>query len=161
MDDYWCGVDVHSLCDFHHCSRGRPLSEVHASIRQPVWMADHEAANMIDVALNAADEKLARDVVVLDVTEFIDAFDTLIIGSGRNDRQVRAIAEEIERLVTQQCNIRPLRVEGLDSAQWVAIDYGFVIVHIFDEETREYYDLEHLWSAAGSYRRVHRTMSGA
>jgi ribosome-associated protein len=64
---------------------------------------------------------------------------------------VRAIAEEIERLV-QSLGRKPLREEGWSDGCWVALDYGDVIVHVFEEEAREYYDLEHLWSAAPVYR---------
>ena len=95
--------------------------------------------------------------VVHNVREFMDAFDALLITAGRNDRQVRAIAEEIERLVDERTGLKPLRVEGANVAQWVALDYGAVIVHVFDEETRDFYDLEHLWSAAPSFRRQRAT----
>ena len=95
---------------------------------------------------------MALDPVVLCVSELVDAFDALVIASGRNDRQVRAIAEEVERRVELACGDKPLRTEGLTEAEWVALDYGGVIVHIFDEATREYYDLEHLWNAAPAHR---------
>ena len=111
--------------------------------------------------MNAAAEKLALDSVVLDVSEFMNAFDALFIASGRNDRQVRAIAEEIERVISLTTQLKPLRIEGFGSAQWIALDYGSVIVHVFDQATRDYYDLEHLWNAAPSFRRVQRTVSGA
>lgn len=111
---------------------------------------------MLQAAVDGAEEKLGLDAVALDLTQLIDAFDALVITSGRTDRQVRAIAEEIERRVTLATHIRPLRVEGWDGGEWIAIDYGFVIVHVFDEATREYYDLEHLWNAAPSFRRPPR-----
>ncbi len=103
-------------------------------------------------ALDGASEKLARDPVVLNVAEFMDAFDVLVVTSGQNDRQVRTIAEEIERVVALRSGVKPLRVEGFDTGEWIALDYGFVIVHVFNDETRDYYDLEHLWSAAPSFR---------
>jgi ribosome-associated protein len=107
---------------------------------------------LIEAALDAADEKLGIDSVVLDLRSFVDSFDALVVTSGRNDRQVRSIAEDIERLVDQRLSIKPVHVEGWDSAQWIALDYGDVIIHVFDEETRDYYDLEHLWSAAPAHR---------
>jgi ribosome-associated protein len=107
---------------------------------------------LIDAALKAIDEKLGVDCAVLDLREFVDSFDSLLIAAGRNDRQVRSIAEEVERVVDQELAIKPAHVEGWDSAQWIALDYGDVIVHIFDEVTRDYYDLEHLWSAAPAFR---------
>jgi ribosome-associated protein len=108
----------------------------------------------VDAACTGAEEKVALDLVVLDLRDLVDSFDALVIASGRNDRQVRAIAEEIEHVVARDCGARPLRVEGMSEGQWVAIDYGDVIVHVFDEETRAYYDLEHLWNAARVLRRA-------
>jgi ribosome-associated protein len=138
--------------------RSRALSE-RPTTRERTSGPDEENQSLIDAALDAAEEKLASDPVVLDVREFQDAFDSLVIVSGRNDRQVRAIAEEVERVVGERAGIRPLRVEGLRAAQWVALDYGDVIIHVFDEEQREYYDLEHLWSAAPARRRAQRARS--
>jgi ribosome-associated protein len=111
---------------------------------------------LVDAAIEGADEKLSVDTVVLDLREFVDSFDALVIASGRTDRQVRSIAEEVERRIHLALGLKPTRVEGWSTAQWVAIDYGDVIVHVFDEETREYYDLEHLWSAAPAYRPAHQ-----
>jgi ribosome-associated protein len=109
-------------------------------------------AALINAAVMAAEDKLARDTVVLDLRELVDSFDALVVASGRNDRQVRAIAEEVERLVEIALQVKPLRVEGWTSAEWIALDYGDVIVHVFDEAAREYYDLEHLWNAAPAFR---------
>jgi ribosome-associated protein len=109
-------------------------------------------STLVNAAVVAAEEKLGVDTVVLDLRELIDSFDALVVTSGRNDRQVRAIAEEVERLIDVALGVKPIRVEGLFQAEWVALDYGDVIVHVFDETTREYYDLEHLWSAAPARR---------
>ena len=106
----------------------------------------------MDAACAGAEEKSAIDLVVLDLRELVNSFDVLVICSGRNDRQVRSIVEEIERVVARDVGVRPLRVEGLAEGQWVAMDFGDVIVHVFDEETRSYYDLEHLWNAAAVLR---------
>jgi ribosome-associated protein len=108
-------------------------------------------ASVADAAIEAADEKLGTDPVVLDLRGVVDTFDALVVTSGRNDRQVRAIAEEVERRVAL-AGARPIHVEGLDDARWVALDYGDVIVHVFDDEAREYYDLEHLWAAPTTRR---------
>jgi len=113
-------------------------------------------STLVDAAVEGAEEKLGVDTVVLDLREFVDSFDALIVTAGRNDRQVRAIAEEVERLVDLALGLKPTRVEGWTSAQWIALDYGDVIVHVFDLETRDYYDLEHLWSAAPAFRPAHQ-----
>ena len=110
-----------------------------------------ETLALATVALEGAADKLAESPVVLHCGELIDAFDLLVILTGRNDRQVKAIAEEIER-VAGLSGRSPLREEGWTEGQWIALDYGDVIVHVFDSEHREYYDLEHLWSAAPAYR---------
>lgn len=110
-------------------------------------------SDLVSAAVAGAEEKLALDVVVLDMRPLVDSFDALIVASGRTDRQVRAIAEEVERLVALTVGTQPIRVEGVIEAEWIALDYGDVIVHVFDEVTRDYYDLEHLWSSATAYRR--------
>lgn len=117
---------------------------------------DHFVSAVIDAVVEGADEKLSVDTVVLDLREFVDSFDALVIASGRNDRQVRSIAEEVERRVDVALGVKPSRVEGWTTAQWIALDYGDVIVHVFDLETRDYYDLEHLWSAAPAFRPAHQ-----
>jgi ribosome-associated protein len=109
-------------------------------------------STLVNAAVVAAEEKIGVDTVVLDLRELVDSFDALVVTSGRNDRQVRAIADEVKRLVELALDVKPIRVEGLSDAEWVAMDYGDVIVHIFDENAREYYDLEHLWSAAPALR---------
>ncbi len=115
---------------------------------QPRGSYSTYTSTLVNAAVVAAEEKLGADTVVLDLRELVDSFDALVVTSGRNDRQVRAIAEEVERLVELALQVKPIRVEGLVQAEWVALDYGDVIIHVFDETTREYYDLEHLWSGA-------------
>jgi ribosome-associated protein len=107
---------------------------------------------LVAAAMRAAEAKLGVDPVVLDMRELIDSFDALVVASGRNDRQVRAIAEEIELFVELALGVTPTHVEGWAHAQWIALDYGDVIVHVFDEDARDYYDLEHLWNSAPAYR---------
>ncbi len=91
---------------------------------------------LLNATVVASEEKLGIDTVILDLRELVDAFDALVITSARNDRQVRALAEEVERLVGMALDVSPIRVEGLGSAEWVALDYGDVIVHVFDESAR-------------------------
>jgi len=100
------------------------------------------------VAAQAADDKLGADTVVLAMGELLGVVDAFVVTSGRNDRQVRALVEEVERRVADHDGTRPLAVEGLADATWVLMDYGDFVVHVFAEETRGYYDLEHLWAGA-------------
>jgi ribosome-associated protein len=100
------------------------------------------------VAARAADDKLGEATVVLAMGELLGVVDAFVVTSGRNDRQVRALVEEVERRVKDHDGTAPLAVEGLSDATWVLMDYGDFIVHVFAEQTRSYYDLEHLWSGA-------------
>lgn len=93
----------------------------------------------------AAARKTDASTVVLDVGEVLSITGWFVITSGTSNRQVRAIAEGIEEDVFLSGGPKPVRVEGLDDGTWVLVDYGDVIVHIFDEETRAFYDLERLW----------------
>ena len=98
------------------------------------------------MAAKAADSKQARDVVVLEVGEVLALCGWFVIASGANDRQVKAICDEVEQQVSEAGGPRPKRIEGLDARQWVLMDYGDVVVHVFLQEVREYYDLERLWA---------------
>ncbi len=94
----------------------------------------------------AADAKGAADVVILEVGPVLAVCGYFVVASGNNARQVRTIADEVEARVAHEGGGRPLRVEGLDDARWVLLDYGDMVIHVFLEETRAYYDLERLWS---------------
>jgi ribosome-associated protein len=100
------------------------------------------------VAARAADAKLGEETVVLAMGEMLLVTDAFVVTSGRNTRQVKAIVDEVEKQVKLASGRSPERVEGLDDATWVLMDYGEFLVHVFLDETREYYDLEHLWSDA-------------
>lgn len=102
---------------------------------------------MAGVAARAAAEKKARDVVVLDVGDLVSITDHFVICSGASERQVKTIAEEVVRQLKER-GCRPLRREGEREARWILIDYGDLIVHVFGDEAREYYDLERLWKDA-------------
>jgi ribosome-associated protein len=104
----------------------------------------------LDLALTAAaaaSDKQARDVVVLDVSEPLVICDYFVICSGSNDRQVRAIAEAVQQ-ACREGGARPLRREGEREAHWILLDFIDVVVHVFHQEEREYYDLERLWRDA-------------
>ena len=101
----------------------------------------------VKVAAAAAEEKKANDVTVLKligVTTFTDYF---VICSANSSRQVRSIADEIETNLRAN-KVRPLHIEGYTNAEWVLMDYGPFIVHVFNEKSRQFYDLERLWRDA-------------
>jgi ribosome-associated protein len=100
-------------------------------------------------AARAAASKQAHDVVVLDVRDLIVITDYFVIASGTSDRQVRTIADEIEREVKGR-GLRPVRREGQRDGRWVLLDFVDFVAHVFDDRDREYYGLERLWSDAPS-----------
>jgi ribosome-associated protein len=99
-------------------------------------------------AAHSADAKLGENTVVLAMTELFGVVDAFVITSASNSRHVRTLVEEIESAVKGTHQQAPVRIEGLSDATWVLMDYGDFIAHVFLQETREYYDLEHLWSGA-------------
>jgi len=98
------------------------------------------------VAARAAAAKTDEETVVLDVGSVLAITGAFVITAGRNPRQVKALAEEIEEKVALAGGPKPKRREGLDALEWVLLDYGDFVVHIFHYETRKYYELERLWS---------------
>lgn len=95
-------------------------------------------------AAEAALDKKAKDTVILELKDLSTIADYFVICSGENPAQIRAIAEAVQENFSKN-KVFPLGREGLDYARWVLIDYGDFVIHIFDEETRAYYELEKLW----------------
>lgn len=100
-------------------------------------------------AVHAADAKQAKDVRVLDLREITSLADFFVICSGANARQIQAIADEIAQKL-KKLGERPSSIEGYDNAEWVLMDYGDYVIHIFSPAARTYYDLERLWRDAKS-----------
>jgi len=102
----------------------------------------------VAVATAAASAKKGDDIVALDVGDILSITDAFVITSGSNVRQVRTIVDEIEKAMKDQLSAPPTSVEGLDDASWVLLDFGDIVVHVFLDETRAYYELERLWADA-------------
>jgi len=102
----------------------------------------------IRAAVHAAGERKALDTVVLDLREVASFTDFFVIASGTNVRQVQAIADAVEEHLRKNLRVKPARVEGYNSAEWVLLDYGDFIFHVFEEKSRRFYDLERLWRDA-------------
>ncbi|MCI0387887.1 MAG: ribosome silencing factor [Acidobacteria bacterium] len=101
----------------------------------------------VRIAAQAADEKKAREIVVLRLSAITEFTDYFVICTGNSSRQTQAIADSvIEEL--KEIKTRPLHTEGYNNAEWILIDYGAFVVHIFTEESRSFYDLERLWRDA-------------
>jgi ribosome-associated protein len=98
-------------------------------------------------AVRAAEDKQAKDIRVLDLREITSFADHFVICSGNNTRQVQAISDEIEMRL-KKLGERAISIEGYEHAEWVLMDYGDYLIHIFSPKSREYYDLERLWRDA-------------
>ncbi|HEY6805493.1 MAG TPA: ribosome silencing factor [Pyrinomonadaceae bacterium] len=96
------------------------------------------------IALNAAADKKAFDVVVLDLREVASFTDFFVITTGANERQVQAISDEVYETL-KRSGSAAARVEGYKTAEWILLDYGDFIVHVFEQKARHFYDLERLW----------------
>ena len=102
----------------------------------------------VKLAIQCASEKKAFDMVALDLRDIASFTEFFIIASGANQRQVQAIADEINEQLKKQLGSKAVRIEGYTSGEWVLLDYGDFIVHIFDKDAREFYDLTRLWHDA-------------
>ena len=102
----------------------------------------------VKLAIQCASEKKAFDLVALDLRNIASFTEFFVIASGSNQRQVQAIADEISEQLKKQMQTRPVRIEGYNSAEWVLLDYGDFVFHIFNGEAREFYDLARLWRDA-------------
>ena len=107
-------------------------------------MASAESLDMLNIAANAADAKGGEDLVALDVSEPLPLVDTFLIVTGRNERNVAAIAYEIEDKL-HEGGYKRLRREGRAESRWVLLDFGDLVVHVFHQEERSFYALERLW----------------
>jgi ribosome-associated protein len=114
----------------------------------PVSVASDDARRLAVAIAIAALEKKAVGLEVLDVAGRVDYADFLVLMTGRSDRQVVALVQGIEEILRKGENRRPLSVEGLPHAHWVLMDYGDVVVHVFQDEARGLYDLDGLWMDA-------------
>ncbi|MGH9150206.1 MAG: ribosome silencing factor [Acidimicrobiales bacterium] len=115
-----------------------------------------------EVAARAADAKKATGTIILEVGPVLAITDAFVITSAPNTRLVRSIVEEVERAVKAAGGPVPPRIEGLDDARWVLVDFGDFVVHVFEDQLREYYQLERLWTDAPrwEWRDPARTVAG-
>jgi ribosome-associated protein len=101
-------------------------------------------------AARVAAESRGTDVKVLDLRKLTQVFDYFVIATGTSRRQIHAMADEIEKVVKAELHDRRRGSEGYEEGRWIVLDYGDVVVHLFDADSREYWDLENLWSDAGT-----------
>jgi ribosome-associated protein len=98
-------------------------------------------------AVDIAEDRKAEDIVMLDIRKVSIIADYFVICTGTSERHVRAIAKEVDEKLGE-LGVNPINMEGMANAEWVLMDYGSVLVHIFDQVTRDHYRLEQLWSGA-------------
>ncbi|WP_423298888.1 ribosome silencing factor [Glutamicibacter nicotianae] len=108
--------------------------------------AHAESIALVKVAAHAASEKLAENMVALDVADRLGVTDAFLIVSGGSEPQVNAIVDEIVAEVLDKYSMRPIRREGFGLGRWVLLDYGDVVVHVQHQEDRIFYALERLWA---------------
>ncbi len=110
--------------------------------------------NVMELAKAAAGfayEKKARDIIGLNLEGKSPVTDYFVVCSGSNKPQIKAICDNIDEKMAE-LGVKPLRIEGYKEAEWVLMDYGVLIVHIFDDESRDYFNLERLWGDAPAIR---------
>lgn len=116
-------------------------------------------AELRDLIVASLDELKGRSILALDVTKLTDVTDYMVLASGTSVRHIRALVDHL-RDTAKQCAVHILGVEGQETGKWVLVDLGDVVVHVMEDETRTFYDLERLWSDIGATRTEAET-SGA
>ena len=117
----------------------------------PVKLTTEKSKRSLQLAIAAArtaEDNRARDIVVLDLRELTCMFDYFVIASGTSRRQLHAISEEIDHCLEDELDDKRMGIEGYRESSWILLDYGTVVIHIFDEEMREFYALEQFWNQA-------------
>ena len=110
-----------------------------------------ENARGHDLAIAIArviEETRGKDIRVLDLRSVTEVFDYFVIATGSSRRQMHAVSDEIERIVKANWGDEKRGIEGYNESRWIVLDYGDVVVQLFDSDSRDYWDLEHLWSDA-------------
>lgn len=107
-------------------------------------VASENALRLVEIAANAAESKGGEDLIALDISEPLPLVDIFLLVTGRNERNVISIANEIEDKMIE-AGVKTIRREGRTEGRWILLDFGDLVVHVFHEEERMYYGLERLW----------------
>ena len=107
-------------------------------------MTQKQSKEMSRLAYQAMEDKKARDIRIIDISEISVLADYFLIASGSNKNQVQAMVDNVQEEL-HKAGFVPKQVEGYNSAIWILLDYGDIIIHVFDEENRLFYDLERIW----------------
>lgn len=116
--------------------------------RRPRWRSTIEPESVARALAELALERKGMDIAILDMTNLVDYTDVFVLITGRNRRHVAALADELRTYAKNELGLRCEGIEGQGAARWVLVDFGSVVVHIFDEPLRAFYNLDGLWSDA-------------
>ncbi len=105
-----------------------------------------DSSRLVELAAVACDDRKARNIKLLKVDEVSSIADWILITEGLSDVQVRAIVNNVEKTLREKADLYPLRKEGINEAKWALLDYGDLIINVFQSHERRYYDLESFWS---------------
>jgi ribosome-associated protein len=139
---------------FAHVARSpefRTLSSAESNVIADSAAKADPAERSLQLAMAAArtaHDNRGEDIAVLDMRSITPVFDYFVIATGNSRRQLHAISEEIEHVLQEELRDRRMGIEGYDESRWILLDYGNVVIHLFDQETREFYALEDFWSQA-------------
>ena len=118
---------------------------------QPIVNDQTKIERALQLALASAKvaaDNHGQDILVLDMRKQTALFDYFIIATGNSRRQIHAMSEEIDHKLEDDLNDKRMSIEGYDDSKWIVLDYGSIVVHLFDDETRQFYSLENLWADA-------------
>ena len=124
------------------------MASITVDTRDTSQQQDHRSLQLALAAAQTAEDNRATDVIVLDMRELTPMFDYFVLATGTSRKQLHAISEEIDHKLEDELSDHRLGIEGYAASRWILLDYGSVVIHIFDQETRDYYLLDELWSQA-------------
>lgn len=127
---------------------GQTLVEHRPSGPSPSRTNPERSFELAIAAAKVAVENNGEDILVLDMSGQSAIFDYFVIATGASRRQLHAISEDIDQKLEQELNDVRMNIDGYDDSRWIVLDYGTVVIHLFDEDTRKFYSLETLWADA-------------
>ena len=105
-----------------------------------------DSKTLSEKIVSILEDRKARNLIVINIENVTVISDYFVICDGTSTTHIKALADDLEKRLEEECQLRRLRREGYNSARWILLDYGDVVVHIFHEEDRKFYDIERLWS---------------
>ncbi len=143
-DDGRCRVECRAFAHLAFRQKRKAISES-TSTAEP---AAERSLKLALAAARTAEDNRGENIVVLDMREITPVFDYFVIVTGTSRRQLHAISEEIDHCLEDELGDQRMGIEGYNESRWILLDYGNVVIHLFDSETRDYYALEQFWSEA-------------